>query len=60
MMDDFGKKHVKGTIDATDKASKKAKTASANVNKLNGKKPRPNSTRKTTRLRRSTRPTRRS
>lgn len=38
MMDDFGKKHVKGTIDATDKASKKAKTASANVNKLNGKK----------------------
>ena len=38
MMDDFGKKHVKGTIDATDKASKRAKTASANVNKLNGKK----------------------
>ena len=38
MMDDFGKKHVKVTIDATDKASKKAKTASANVNKLNGKK----------------------
>lgn len=38
MMDSFNKTHVKATIDATDKASKKAKTASSNVNKLNGKK----------------------
>lgn len=38
MMDDFNRKHVKGTIDATDKASKKANTASRNIGKLNGKK----------------------
>lgn len=38
MMDDFNRKHVNATIDATDKASKKAKTASANVGKLNGRK----------------------
>ena len=38
MMQAFNKTHVKATLDATDKASKKAKTASANVNKLNGKK----------------------
>lgn len=38
MMQAFNKIHVKATLDANDKASKKAKTASANVNKLNGKK----------------------
>ena len=38
MMQAFNKTHVKATLDATDKASKKAKTASANVNKLNNKK----------------------
>lgn len=38
MMDDFNKKHVKATIDATDKASKKANAASKNIGKLNGKK----------------------
>lgn len=38
MMDDFNRKHVNATIDVTDKASKKAKTASANVGKLNGRK----------------------
>lgn len=38
MMDDFNRKHVNVIIDATDKASKKAKTASANVGKLNGRK----------------------
>lgn len=38
MMDDFGKKHVKATLDAKDNATKKTKTASSNVGKLNGKK----------------------
>lgn len=38
MMQAFNKIHVKATLDATDKASKKVKTASANVNKFNGKK----------------------
>lgn len=38
MMDDFNKKHVNVTIDAADKASKKANTASKNIGKLNGKK----------------------
>lgn len=38
MMDDFNRKHVNVTIDATDKASKKANTASKNIGKLNGKK----------------------
>lgn len=38
MMQAFNKTHVKATLDATDKASKKVKTASANVNKFNGKK----------------------
>lgn len=38
MMQAFNKIHIKATLDANDKASKKAKTASANVNKLNGKK----------------------
>lgn len=38
MMDDFNRKHVNATIDATDKASKKANTASKNIGKLNGKK----------------------
>lgn len=38
MMDDFNKKHVNATIEATDKASKKANTASKNIGKLNGKK----------------------
>lgn len=38
MMQAFNKTHVKATLDATDKASKKTKTASANVNKFNGKK----------------------
>lgn len=38
MMQAFNKTHVKATLDATDEASKKAKTASANVNKLNNKK----------------------
>lgn len=38
MMQAFNKIHIKATLDVNDKASKKAKTASANVNKLNGKK----------------------
>lgn len=38
MMDDFNRKHVSAAIDATDKASKKANTASKNIGKLNGKK----------------------
>lgn len=38
MMDDFNRKHVNATIDVTDKASKKANTASNNIGKLNGKK----------------------
>lgn len=38
MMDDFNRKHVNVTIDATDKASKKANAASKNIGKLNGKK----------------------
>lgn len=38
MMDDFNGKHVNVIIDATDKASKKANTASKNIGKLNGKK----------------------
>lgn len=38
MMQAFAKTHVKATLDVTDKASKKVKTASANVNKFNGKK----------------------
>lgn len=38
MMDDFNRKHVNAIIDATDKASKKANTASKNIGKLNGKK----------------------
>lgn len=38
MMQAFNKTYVKATLDATDKASKKSKTASANVNKFNGKK----------------------
>ena len=38
MMDDFNRKHVNVIIDATDKASKKANTASKNIGKLNGKK----------------------
>lgn len=38
MMDDFNRKHVNVTIDATDKASKKANTASKNIGKLNGKR----------------------
>lgn len=38
MMDDFGKKHVKATLDAKDNATKKTKTASSNVGKLNGRK----------------------
>lgn len=38
MMQAFNKTHVKATLDATDKASKKANTASKNIGKLNGKK----------------------
>ena len=38
MMQAFNRTHVKATLDAKDNASKKAKAAAANVNKLNGKK----------------------
>lgn len=38
MMQAFNKIHVKAILDATDKASKKANTASKNIGKLNGKK----------------------